>query len=116
MSVPDRTSPEFRNSSIRLPRPLWIGAVAGVLVVAGVSCNLAFRSTAGRQQSAKSSAPAGRLANGIIEAQVGYEIGWVTPRLKSCTSLRRLRIDNTCVTHAGMDDLDRAMPELRIGW
>jgi len=37
MSVPDPTSPEFRNFSIRLPRPLWIGAVACVLVFAGVS-------------------------------------------------------------------------------
>jgi len=33
MAAADHVTPERRHFSIRLPRPLWIGSAAGVLVV-----------------------------------------------------------------------------------
>jgi hypothetical protein len=92
MSASDPITPERRSFVIRLPRPLWIGVTAMVLIV--VSMGVGFVIPIWRQQVAIREI---RRLGGRIEINNGGP-QWLRKR----------------VTDAGVAELQRALPGLMI--
>ncbi len=116
MATTNPDTSAIRRFSIPLPRPLWIGVAAVVLVVVAVGLRIAVPIY--RQQVAIREIT--RLRGKVRQVAWGPE--WLRKRvtdagvaqLKKLTCLEQVNLMGTLVTDAGVADLKGALPTIWI--
>jgi hypothetical protein len=139
MPAANSITPDSRRSWIRLPRPLWIGLTASLLVLAAVGLHIGvpiYRQHIAIQAVERLGGQVSSLPRGpnwlrgwlvyprwrMFHDVVGVRLD-DTPaddatlaRVECLSNLQELSLVNTRVTEDGLDELKRAMPVLKYAY